>query len=180
MKKYIIKLFFTFLMRDCLDVIFGRRSVRSYRKDPVPDDILREVIRAAQYAPSAWNLQPCRFIVIRDREKLKRISEILPYGKFLAMVPMAVAIVSSEKESELWLVDGAAATENLMLAAEYYGLGTCWIAESDNDEIKKMLDLPEDFHIITITPLGYPKMKPKPPKRKDVNDVLFNEKFGRE
>ncbi len=178
MEKYIIKLFFSPRMKSCIDIIFERRSIRSFKKDPVQDDVLLKIIKAAQYAPSSWNRQPWRFIVIRDKSKLKRISEILPYGKFLSNVPMAIAIISSEKESDLWLVDGSVATENLMLAAENYGLGTCWIAESDNDEIKKMMDIPNDFHIITITPIGYPERKTKPPNRKSIEEILFKEKFG--
>ncbi|MGC8672221.1 MAG: nitroreductase family protein [Thermoplasmata archaeon] len=166
-------------MRNCIDIILERRSIRSFKKDPVPDDILLKIIEAAQYAPSSWNRQPWRFIVIRDKTKLKRISEILPYGKFLSNVPMAIAIIASEKESDLWIVDGSVATENLMLAAENYGLGTCWIAESDNDEIKRMLEIPDDFHIITITPIGYPERIPKAPKRKNIEEILFNEKFGK-
>jgi len=166
-------------MKNCIDTIFERRSIRRYKNEQVPDELLFQVIRAAQYAPSSWNRQPWRFIVIRDREKLKRISDLLPYGKFLSRVPMAIAIISSEKESDLWLVDGAIATENLMLAAEELGLGTCWIAECDREEIKKMLDLPDVFHIITITPLGYPEIKPKAPSRKKIEDILFLEKFGK-
>ncbi|HEU13223.1 MAG: nitroreductase family protein [Thermoplasmata archaeon] len=166
-------------MKSCIDVIFQRRSIRNFKNDPVPDEILFQLIRAAQYAPSSWNRQPWRFIVIREREKLKTISGLLPYGKFLSRVPMAIAIVASERESDLWLVDGSIAAQNLMLAAENFDLGTCWIAECDKEEIKRILELPEEFHIITITPLGYPAVKPNAPKRKDLKEVLFLEKFGK-
>ncbi|MGC8686706.1 MAG: nitroreductase family protein [Thermoplasmata archaeon] len=165
-------------MENTIDLIFKRRSIRSFKNDAVPDDILYQIIRVAQYAPSSWNRQPWKFIIIKEKEKLKRISEYLPYGKFLPKAPMAIAIISSEKESDLWLVDGSIATENLMLAAEYYGLGTCWIADSDNLEIKKILELPEEYHIITITPLGYPDSRPKAPKRKSIEEIIYSEKFG--
>ncbi|MDP8012197.1 MAG: nitroreductase family protein [Thermoplasmata archaeon] len=165
-------------MEDCLNVLFKRRSIRSFKEDPVPDEIIHKILRAAQYAPSSWNRQPWKFIIIKDKQKLKKISSFLPYGKFLSNAPLAIAIISSEKESDLWLIDGSAATENLMLAAECYGLGTCWIAESDNNEIKKILEIPEEYHIITITPLGYPASKPRIPERKNIEDITFSEKFG--
>ncbi|MCG1666755.1 MAG: nitroreductase family protein [Thermoplasmata archaeon] len=166
-------------MNEFINIIMERRSIRNYKMDEVSDEILFKLIRAAQYAPSSWNRQPWRFIIIKDKEKLKKISEILPYGKFLSRVPMAIAVLSSEKESDLWLIDGSLATENLMIAAEAYGLGTCWIADADNVEIKKMLEIPEEFHIITITPLGYPSRKPNPPQRKNMEDILYFEKFGK-
>ncbi|MEM0447847.1 MAG: nitroreductase family protein, partial [Thermoplasmata archaeon] len=90
-------------MNEFINIIMERRSIRNYKMDEVSDEILFKLIRAAQYAPSSWNRQPWRFIIIKDKEKLKKISEILPYGKFLSRVPMAIAVLSSEKESDLWL-----------------------------------------------------------------------------
>lgn len=165
-------------MKDGMEILLSRRSIRTFKNEIVDDETVYKILKAAHFAPSSWNRQPWRFIIIKNKETLKKLAEILPYGKFLSRVPMAIAILSSEKESDLWLVDGSAATENLMLAGTYYGLGTCWIAESDNDEIKKILNVPNDFHIITITPLGYPQIVPKPPERKKLEDLVYNEKFG--
>ncbi|MEM3226862.1 MAG: nitroreductase family protein [Thermoplasmata archaeon] len=164
--------------KDGYQSIMDRKSVRKFLDKEVPEDILIKILDAAKYAPSAWNSQPWRFIVIKDRDHLKKLAELIPYGKFMDKVPMAIAIVANPEESNLWCIDGTCATENLMIAASYFDLGTCWVADADQPEIKKILKIPLSWKVITVTPLGYPETAPKEKLRKDLKELIYNEYFG--
>lgn len=164
--------------KDGYQSIMDRKSVRKFLNKAVPDEILIKILEAAKFAPSAWNTQPWRFIIIKDKKHLKRLAELIPYGKFLDAVPMAIAIVANPEESDLWCIDGTCATENLMIAASYFDLGTCWVADADQPEIKKILKIPTGWKVITVTPLGYPDVTPKEKLRKDLKEMVYIEEFG--
>ncbi|RLG60240.1 nitroreductase family protein, partial [Candidatus Geothermarchaeota archaeon] len=113
---------------NVLDAIRGRRSIRRYFGRDIPHEALIKVLDAARWAPSAKNSQPWEFIVIKDNEIKKKISELAPFGSFIKKAPVAIAVVTDPSLSpNFHQVDGACAVQNLMLAAHSLGLGTCWI-----------------------------------------------------
>lgn len=162
-----------------LKFIKTRRSVRLYDEKQITKEMLEEIIDCARLAPSARNKQPWEFIVITKKSVLEKIAEIATYGKFIKNAAACI-IVCGDHENHHLVEDGSAATENILLAASALGIGGCWVAgwqKAYCREIKELLGIPEEKDIVSILPLGYPKMEvPAPPKR-PLDEVLHWEKF---
>ena len=135
-------------------------SVRSYEDDQVSDEFLFKVLDAARLAPSAGNVQPWHFIVVKDREKRAAIAKGCRYGKFLSESPVVIIACGDRKASTRWYsADTVIALEHIVLAATGLGLGSCWIGMFNEKEICNMVNLPENFEIIALISLGYPRDK---------------------
>jgi len=148
---------------DTLEAIRTRRSIRKYEGRPVPDELIRQVLAAAMSAPSARNAQPWHFIVIDDRAVLKKIPRINPNAKMAAKAPVAILIcgdLNLENPGGYWVVDCAAAAENLLLAAHALGLGAVWTGvyprQERIDSLRQLLALPEGVMPHSLIVLGYP------------------------
>lgn len=148
---------------DAMEAILGRRSIRRYDGRPVTEDQIERILRAAMCAPSANNEQPWQFIVITDRRMLDRIPTIHPYAAMLKEAPLAVLIcgdTSLEKSPGYWVVDCAAATQNLLVAAHALGLGTVWLGvyprQQRMDDIAALLDLPDHIKPLALVAVGHP------------------------
>ncbi len=144
---------------DVLEAIRNRRSIRRYQKKDVPDDELMQVLEAGQWAPSAHNSQSRRFIVVKNERVRKELARIATYGSFLSEAPVAIAVVIDPSSSNHPVEDGAAATQNILLAAHAMGLGGCWIGSynsSYEDRAKKTLGIPDDRRLLSLISLGYP------------------------
>jgi nitroreductase len=166
---------------DVLEAIRTRRSTRKYRKEPVPDDILRQVLEAGRWAPSANNAQPWKFIVLRDGKLRKEIAEVATYGKFLADAPVGIAVVIDPKASTHPVEDGAIATQNMLLAAHALGLGGCWIGSYGSayeDRVKEMLKIPKEKRLLSIISLGFPA-EAKESARKKLEEIVFTDAYGK-
>lgn len=115
---------------DTLDVILTRRSIRKYKKQPISNDIIQKLLKAAVSAPSAGNQQPWHFLIIDDRKILNVIQTFHPSAKILTEADKAILVcgdLNLEKFKGYWMIDCAAATENMLLAAHAQGLGACWL-----------------------------------------------------
>ena len=148
---------------DTLEAIHTRRSIRKYQSQPVPEAFIKDILAAAMSAPSAGNEQPWHFVVITDREILEKVSGINPYAAMAKNAPLAILVcgdLSLEKYPGNWVLDCAAAVQNLLLAAHAKGLGAVWTGiypEKDRMEgFRRLLDLPENVLAHTLVPLGYP------------------------
>jgi nitroreductase len=151
---------------DTLEAIHTRRSIRKYRDKPVPAELIRELLAAAMSAPSAANEQPWHFVVVTDREILDRIPSINPYAAMAKNAVVAVLVCADlklEKFPGNWVLDCAAAVQNLLLAAHAKGLGAVWTGiYPDNDRMAgfaHLFKLPENILPHTLVPLGYPAQK---------------------
>ena len=139
-----------------------RRSVRRYRQEPIPVDVLREIADAARYAPSGGNSQPWELVAVNDPEKVDQVYETLawlpsvgapPEGKR----PVAYFVVISEKESSV--ADCASLVSHLLLAAHERGIGSCWFGSIRRAELADDLNIPEDYRVAFVVSLGYPDEK---------------------
>ncbi len=145
---------------DVFEALTKRKSVRSYLQTPVPDDVLAKVMEAARLAPSAGNVQPWHFIIVKDEEKRVRIAKGCRYGKFLDESPVVIIACGDKRASPGWYaVETAIALEHIVIASTALGLGTCWIGMFNEEEIRNMFNLPENFEIIALMALGYPRKK---------------------
>ncbi|HOK29777.1 MAG TPA: nitroreductase family protein [bacterium] len=168
---------------DVYDAIKTRRSVRAYQDKPVPEDVLKRILEAARLAPSASNRQDWKFIVVRDSGNRRAVAQAANNQMFIAQAPVIIVAVSLNPDRIMscevpsYAVDLAIAVDHITLAATAEGLGTCWIGAFSQREMKKVLDIPERYKVVTLTPLGYPADSPRPKVRKPLEEIVCYEKF---
>jgi nitroreductase len=162
-------------------VIKSRHSVRAFKPEPVNDQAIADAIECARHAPTAMNIQPWLFGLIKDKGMLKKIADLTDYGKFIADSAACVAIFG-EKNAMFYLEDCCAATENLIIALHAYGIGSCWVAGDKKpyaDAVRILLKVPDDYTLVSLVPAGLPADLSIAPK-KELNKILFLEKFRKD
>lgn len=167
------------------DIMKSRRSVRRYQSKNIPDDILVKVLEAARVAPSAKNLQPWKFIIVRDREKRKKLAAASNDQFFMAQAPVVIAACGfldrcfqhQGNYMKSWSIDVSIALDHLMLKAWDEGLGTCWIGSFREPEVKEILSIPEDVKVLALTPLGYPDEEPIDRGRKELGEIISYDEY---
>ncbi|MBD3310216.1 nitroreductase family protein [Candidatus Woesearchaeota archaeon] len=176
---------------DVLELIKKRRSCRSYKPDPVPSDVVEEIIEAGIWAPSAMNRQDWKFVVLDDREKvrqaagsaLKLVKKNLPSytprdlpDPIFYSAPVVIMITMPEENT--WAAsDSALAAENMMLYSRAQGIGSCFIGLAkflnDNQHMLKKIGVPERYRIYATLVFGYPKEWPKQVERKEPGEYTI-------
>ena len=156
------------------DLFRARRSHRLFLDDPVPDNVVRDILDCGRLAPTANNLQPWLLGAVTDPVLRGRIADITDHGKFIAKAPLcfAVFVLAAEK---YFLEDGCAATMNIILSAQAHGLGTCWVAghkKAYAEEVRRLLGVPEGYTLVSLVPAGKPADDPRP-KKKPLAEVAF-------
>ncbi len=156
---------------EFIDVVRTRHSIRDFKPDPIPDEFLQQILEAGQSAPSAQNRQEWRYLVLRDKEKIKALSThsglIGLSNLFIRNAPCVIVACAETKKSvklnsqEYYLVDVAISFQMMMLAAWDLGIGSCWLAAFNEESVKKHLKLPDTFRVVGISPFGYPAEKDK-------------------
>jgi nitroreductase len=172
---------------DILSIIKERRSIRKFKKQEVPDDIVEKLIEAATWAPSAGNIQPWEFIIIRKPETQKKLSNAAYRQTFIEQAPVTIVVCANEERSYqrygprgktlYCLQDTAAAAQNIHLTARSLGLGTCWVGAFNEEEVAKTIKTPATIRPIAIIPIGYPDEKPIPRQRRPKVEVVHKEEF---
>ena len=163
---------------DALDIFKDRISVREYGDKPVEKEKLEKIVDAGRFAATARNEQPWEFVVATGKDKIRELAAITDHGKFMSGAAASIAVFC--KDTKYYLEDGSAATENILLAAAALGLGACWIAGDKKHyapAIAKALGVPENYKLISIISLGYPKEKPQLHQKRALNEVIHWEKF---
>jgi len=147
---------------DIYEAINCRRSVRSFRPDPVPQESLERILEAARCAPSSLNLQPWKLVLVKDPQKIRDIIAHCPGQSFAEEAPLLVVGCALPTRGTICgnspsnIADVAVAFAHLSLAAAAEGLGTCWVSAFDPEPIAKILETPETVKVVLISPLGYP------------------------
>lgn len=163
---------------EAFEAIGKRVSVRKYSDKAIEKEKLEKIVEAGRLAPTARAEEPWEFIVVTDKEHLRRMADITDYGKFMAGAAAAIAVFC--RDTKYYLEDGCAATENILVAAAALDIGSCWVAgdkKSYGADIARVLNVPEGFKLVSIISLGYPKEPPKHHDKRSLNDVLHWEKF---
>ncbi|HOW64157.1 MAG TPA: nitroreductase family protein [Candidatus Paceibacterota bacterium] len=167
---------------ETLKAIFTRRSVRRYRPDPIPDEIMQNLLRAAMSAPSAGNEQAWQFVVVTQRALLDRIPAIHPHAQMLTEAQAALLVcgdLQREEHRGYWVQDCSAATENLLLAAHDQGLGAVWVGVYPREErilpLRELFRLPETVIPFSLVPIGYPTEAAMAEDRFNLERVHFNQ-----
>ena len=162
-----------------IDTVLTRRSIRRYEKQDIPKDVLDKILEAGRQAPSAGNKQPWHFIVLSDYD----IKEKLSHGKWNTFVKdSAVTIVGcgyiGDEYGRKWsTVDISIALQNMVIAAWGLGIGSCWIGDFKEAEVKSLLNIPEDRKVIALVAFGYPAEKIESRQKKPIDEIVSYNKF---
>ena len=165
------------------DIILTRRSIRSFIPKKISEENIEYLLRAAMSAPSAKNINPWYFIVIRDRRILDEIPKFHKYSQMLYEAPLAICVCGDSKSDKFggyWIQDCSAATENILLAANSLGLGSVWLGVFPREEriakLKELLNIPEGITPLSLIAIGYPNEE-KPPSARFKPERIHNEKW---
>jgi nitroreductase len=172
------------IMNDTLKTIFSRKSVRSYKNDPVSKEKLEMLIKAGMAAPTAVDKRPWEFIVVTDRKILQELTDALPFAKMASSAAAAIIVGCDVRkqwggmDSDYWIMDCSAATENILLAAESMGLGAVWTAVYPEDSriraVRQILGMPSHIVPLNLIPLGVPSVREKPKDKYDPKQIHWN------
>ena len=169
------------MTKDLIDAIQNRRSIRQFKSDPIPDATVGRILDCGRVAPSAGNVEPWHFYVVKNnqiKEQLAQCSE-----PWIANAPVLV-VVSADYEAEgqrfgergqgLYAIqDTAAATQNMLLAAHGYGIGSCWVGDFQEENLRQILNMPSGQSPVAIIPMGYPAQEEVgAPSNKAIDDVV--------
>lgn len=176
-----------------MNTIQQRRSIRRFQERDLPDDILTKLLEAARWAPSWANTQCWNFVVVRDNETKRKIQETVsprnPSSKAIVNAPVLLVVCGQLKRSgyyndqyptkfgDWFMYDLGLATQNLCLAAHDSGLGTVIVGLFEHDKVGEIIKLPPEHEVLVLIPVGYPDHDPSPPKRRELDEFVFNNTF---
>jgi len=167
-----------------MEAIRLRKSVRAFENRPVEEEKLRAVLEAARLAPSASNRQEWRFVVVRDPETRKKLVPAARDQAFVGEAPVVIVCCAETDNHRMtcgqlcYPIDVAIAIDHMTLAATELGLGTCWIGAFYEDQVKKLLGIPDAVRVVELLPLGYPAdPSPKEKSRKPLEQLVHWERW---
>ncbi len=168
---------------DIFEAIKGRRSIRVYKDRDVPEEVVKKIIDAARWAPSATNRQAWKFIIIKDPDvRSKIMKETTAY--FVGKAPIWILVLYCNRTDNIeykdHLLSAAMAIQNMQLAAYSLGLGSCCVNNlPPRYKLRKILKIPRSYDPISLVCLGYPEVIPQPLKRKgDIDDIICKNVFN--
>ena len=163
---------------ETIDAITSRSSIREYDDKEIPKELLKRLVDAGRRAPTARAVEPWEMVVITDKDALNRLSRIATSGSFIEGCRACIAVYC--KDTKYYLEDGCAATENILLAATDMGLGSCWVAGDKKPyagEVSRFLNVPEEYRLVSMISLGWPRQETKQVKRRSADEVIHWERF---
>jgi nitroreductase len=165
---------------ELMEAIRGRRSTRSFLDRAVEEEKLEKVLEAGRLSPSARNMQDWRFIVVRDEATRQRLAEAARNQEFVGQAPVVIAACGTSDlimtcGQPAYAVDVAIAVDHMTLAAFSLGLGSCWIGAFYEDQVKKILGVPNEVRVVALLPLGYPAGPVRATPRKSLEEVVAYE-----
>ncbi|MGB9940461.1 nitroreductase family protein [Methanosarcina sp.] len=166
-----------------IDTILNRRSVREFTDKPVSKEDINTILNAGHWAPSGLNNQPWRFIVIRNRETIHKLSECTHYSGIVAGAPLLIAAFLDTEHSYNRTKDVqaiGAAVQNMLLASCELGLGGVWLGEilNQNEKVNSILDCPSKLELMAVLAIGEPVPKERTSTRKSLSEIVFDDNYG--
>lgn len=171
------------------DAIMTRRSTKKFEKRPVDDKLIGVILYMATQAPSAGNIQEWEFVVVKEEEQKKKLAKAALSQMFIAEAPAVIVICANlertclkyGKRGETFyaIQDTALAIQNLMLAAQGLGLGSCFVGSFEEDTVSDIIELPDNIRPVAIIPIGYSAEKPESPGRIPFENLTFSERYGK-
>ncbi len=163
---------------DVFEAIRTMLAVRGYLDRPVPEAIVRRIVEAGRLTASAMNAQPWHFVVVEDRERLRRLGAVARSGPYVAQAPLAI-VVAVDK-SVYAVSDASRAIQSMMLAAWGEGVGSNWVGFGGLKDVNAVVDIPSRLDVLAILPFGYPvgTIGQGKKQRKPLRAVAHRERYG--
>jgi nitroreductase len=172
--------------KDRIAFLRRLRAIRRFRPDPVPQDVVDDLLEVARWTGSARNLQPWELVVIRDRQTLRVLAEARGYAGHLAHAPLGIVLVMAGERPEQETYDEGRLSERIMLAALAHGLGSSigWLVGEGRAAAKEILGIPPERVVRTVFSWGYPdeearRSRPRTDQtRKPLSQIVHEERYG--
>jgi nitroreductase len=164
---------------ETFDAIRTVLAVRHFKDTPIPEPIVRQIVEAGRLTASGGNSQPWHFIVVRDKETLRRLGQLASTGPYISQAPLAIVVAMDPRP--LADSDCSRAIQNMILAAWSQGVGSNWVGYNNLPEVNTLLGIPEEVSVLAILPFGYPAeaVGKGQKKRKPLSEVAYNERWGK-
>ena len=171
---------------ETIEAMNTRRSVRRFKVKDIGDAVIEELIRLGNLAPSAGNLQPRDFVIVRKEQTKNRLAKAALNQSFLAEAPVVIVVCINRKRSspygrrgrELYCIqDSAASIQNMLLAIVDCGLASCWVGAFDEDAVSAILELPAHVRPVALLPIGYAQKQAAKTSRIDIKELIHYERW---
>jgi nitroreductase len=164
---------------DVFEAVRTLLAVRSYQDKPIPEEVVQRIVESGQLTASSMNKQPWHFVVVDDRDTLRRLGELAKTGPYIPGAALVIAVVIDP--ANRWAVsDGSRAIQSMMLTAWEAGVGSNWVGFAGAlEDIKPVLNVPDNLDILALIPFGYPEANIGRGKkeRKPLNEVASRNRF---
>ena len=164
---------------ETFDAIRTVLAVRSFKDTPIPASIVREIVEAGRLTASSMNGQPWHFIVVQDKETLRKLGQLVRTGPYIAQAPLAIVVAMDHSPFDV--SDGSRAIQDMILAAWSRGVGSNWTGFNNLQQLNSLLGIPEDVSVLAVIPFGYPAQAvgKGEKKRKPLGEVAYSERWGK-
>ncbi len=139
---------------EVFDVVRTVLAVRQFQEKPVPEALVRQIVEAGRVTASSMNGQPWRFIIVQNKETLRRLGALARTGRYIAQAPLAIVV--GMEHSVFAVSDASRAIQSMILTAWAQGVGSNWVGFDNLKHVNPVLDIPEEIEILAILPFGYP------------------------
>jgi len=169
------------------DVVKNRRSIRAFDNRRVSINTIFKIIEDGLLAPRSGNVQDWYVVIVQNKAVKFSIAEACIGQYWITQAPFILVVcskpsktkISYGKRGEFYAIqNGSAAIENMLLSIENEGLGSCWIGAFEEEALKRIIRAPEGTKILAVLPVGYPLENPPMPKRPDLRNIIYFEKYG--
>jgi len=159
---------------NVLQAVRQRRSIRTYRSDPIPDKVVDRLVQSLRWAPSSGNLQCRKFYFVFNKKLRRSLARIALNQTFIADAPLTVVACADHRIEKEYgqagvdlfcLLDVAASIQNLGLVAHEEGLGSCWVGAFEEQAVRDLLEIPKYLRPVSLVSVGYPDEEPDAPPR---------------
>jgi nitroreductase len=170
--------------RDRISFLRTLRAVRSFRPDPIPQEVVDDVLEVARWSGSAGNQQPWEIVIVRERDTLRSLASVDGYANHLAEAPLGIVLVMAGERAERETYDEGRLAERIMLAAHAHGVGSSigWIIGPGRDAASELLGIPQGKVVRTAISLGYPDEGGRRSRggqaRKPLGEIMHEEHYG--
>ena len=173
-------------LEDRISFLRTLRAVRSFRSDPVPQEVIEDILDVVRWSGSASNRQPWEIILVRERDTLTSLAALDGYAGHLARAPLGIVLVMAGDRAEQETYDEGRLAERIMLAAHAHGVGSSigWIVGPGRDAARELLGIPRHKAVRTAISLGYPDEQVRRPRsglgpvRKPLSEIVHQERYG--
>jgi nitroreductase len=164
---------------ETFDAIRTVLAVRHFKDTPISEPIVRQIVEVGRLTASGGDSQPWHFIVVRDKEILRRLGQLARTGPYISQAPLAIVVAMDR--SSIAVSDGSRAIQDMILAAWSQGVGSNWVGYNNLPEVNPLLGIPEEVSVLAILPFGYPveAVGKGQKKRKPLREVAYKERWGK-